>query len=457
MARRAMQRRWTWLVAGALAAAATGDAVAGGMLLPVRGVRTVERAGALIAGADDADAMWLDPAGLAHLAGDGKSQLLFDMSYVAQFVDYARIDSGGNTMSSVSNQQPGQPIPTIAAVLGIGDRFVIAGGIAAPYAALHRYADDGPQRYASVGLQGSAFVYVTLGAAYRVSDRLRIGATVMDVVSKVTSRLVMSGCPGQTVCAPEDPDFDALSQDTQTDYFSPSGSLGLQYDLARSATLGLAVQAPARVSATGSFATRLPKSAFFEGARVVGNEADLSFTLPATIRGGIELRPLPAWRIELALDAELWSMHDEIDLQPHNVRIENAAGVGTYSVGKLVIPRKYKTSYAPAIGVEWHGSKLMLGAGYSYETAAAPRGYVSVLTVDSAKHLVGVGGGYEADGWQIGASVGMALLADVDVPMADARIPQLTPIRDQPSAVMVNAGSYKSRYLMAGVRVARAF
>jgi long-chain fatty acid transport protein len=99
----------------------------------------------------------------------------------------------------------------------------------------------------------------------------------------------------------------------------------------------------------------------------------------------------------------------------------------------------------------------MLGAGYSYETAAAPRGYVSVLTVDAAKHLLGFGGGYEADGWQIGGSVGVALLASVDVPMADAKIPQLTPIRDQPGAVMVNAGSYKSRYLLAGVRVARSF
>jgi long-chain fatty acid transport protein len=122
-----------------------------------------------------------------------------------------------------------------------------------------------------------------------------------------------------------------------------------------------------------------------------------------------------------------------------------------------VIPRKYKTSYAPSVGVEWHGPKVMLGAGYSYETAAAPTGYVSVLTVDSAKHVLGFGGGYEADGWQIGASAGVALLADVNVPMADAKVPQLTPIRNQPGDVMVNAGSYKSRYLIAGVRFARAF
>jgi len=433
------------------------DARAGGMLLPVRGVRTLERAGALIAGADDADALWLDPAGLAHLTGDGKLQLLVDAAFVSQAVDYARIDSGGNHLASVSNQQPGMPIPTIAAAFGIGDRLVIAGGIAAPYAGLHRYDDDGAQRYSSVSLDGSAFVYVTAGAAYKLTENLRVAVTVMDVVSKLSSRVVLSGCPGQTVCAPEDPDFDALGQVSQTDLLAPSGSVGVQYDVGHLATLGLAFQAPSRVSATGKFVSRLPSSAFFDGARVVGDQADLSFTLPAVIRAGIELHPSPALRIEAALDAELWSMHNEIDITPHDIRIENAAGVGTYTVGNIVIPRKYKTSLAPSIGAEWHGSNFMLGAGYSYETAAAPPGYVSVLTVDSAKHLIGIGGGYEAAGWQIGASAGVALLSDVQVSLADGKVTQLTPLRDQPSDVVVNAGSYKSHYLIAGLRFARRF
>jgi long-chain fatty acid transport protein len=100
---------------------------------------------------------------------------------------------------------------------------------------------------------------------------------------------------------------------------------------------------------------------------------------------------------------------------------------------------------------------VRLGAGYSYETAAAPKGYVSVLTMDSAKHLIGLGGGYEAGGWQIGASAGFVALADVHVSLAEAKVPQLTPIRDQPSSVMVNAGAYQSRYLMAGLRFARRF
>lgn len=124
----------TVLITSAAICASTREARAGSMTLPARGVRTVERAGALIAGADDADSLWLDPAGLAHLAGDGRTELRFDIAYVAQSVDYARIDSGENRLASVSNQQSGSPIPTVAATLGIGDRLVLAGDLAAPYA-----------------------------------------------------------------------------------------------------------------------------------------------------------------------------------------------------------------------------------------------------------------------------------------------------------------------------------
>ena len=97
----------------------------------------------------------------------------------------------------------------------------------------------------------------------------------------------------------------------------------------------------------------------------------------------------------------------------------------------------------------------MLGAGYAYETAAAPPAYVSVLTVDAAKHLIGLGGGYEAGGWQIGAGAGAAVLADVDVPVASAKVLQLAPLRTTPRELAVNAGSYRSRYLVAGLRFAR--
>lgn len=139
--------------------------------MPVRGVRTVERAGALIAGSDDADSLWLDPTGLAHLAGDGRTELLFDVAYVAQDVDHTRIDGGGNRLAAVSNQQSGSPDSTATTT-----------------------ARSVTRQSASRARPSS--IYMTFGAAYRVTDRLRIGATVTDVVSRVVARGLRCADPG---------------------------------------------------------------------------------------------------------------------------------------------------------------------------------------------------------------------------------------------------------------------
>lgn len=447
------------LVAICSIAALASQAAAGGMLLSVKGVRDLERAGALIAGAEDADSLWLNPAGLANLAGT--RSLFVGATYVNQQVDYARIDSGGNRMDSISNRYPGIGVPTLAAAVGHGDRLVLAAGLTAPYSALHRYDIDGAQRYASISLAESASVLLAFGVAYRVTPRLRVGATVQNAVSDLRSRVVLSGCPGQTVCAPEDPEFDADTKVEQLDLFSPTGSLGVQYELADRSpkiTLGAMVQAPSRVSGEGKITTRLPSSGFYEGAVVVGDRASVEMTIPAMVRFGVEVRPRPDVRVEAALDVELWSMHDAITITPKDVRIENVAGVGTYEIGATTIPRNFKNSYAPAIGGEYElAPSARIGAGYSYETAAAPKGYVSVLTVDSAKHLFGLGGSYHRGGWVLGASLGFVKLSDVDVSLEEARIPQLTPVRGQPADVMVNAGHYRSSYLLGGLRFSTRF
>jgi hypothetical protein len=79
------------------------------------------------------------------------------------------------------------------------------------------------------------------------------------------------------------------------------------------------------------------------------------------------------------------------------------------------------------------------------------------MTVDSSKWLFGIGGGYASGGWQIGGAAGFVKQNDVDVPLADAKLPQQQPIRDQPAPVYVNAGAYHSSYVLAGIRAARRF
>jgi long-subunit fatty acid transport protein len=446
-----------WTVCAVLLGLAE-PAAAGGMVLPVRGVRTLQRAGALVAGAEDADAQWLDPPGLANVHGRGTRAFLFDVAYIYQPVDYAPTDAAGIDQQPVSNQQPGRtPIPTLAAALAIDDRTTLAAGITAPYAGLHRYPAGAAQRYASVSLDEASIAVVTLGAAYRISDSLRVGATLQNVVTSIESTMIVSACLDAAMCAATDARNDSRMSLAQTDYFSPTGSIGAQLDLGHLATLGLAVQGPARVAGSGTLRLSLPASTTFQGASVHGDAAALGFTLPPVIRAGVELHPAPWLRVEAALSAELWSVHDEITIEPDGIRVENVQGINAYDVHAMRIPRDYQTSFSPALAVEVRGAGLMAGAGIAYETAAAPAGRVSVLTVDADKLLVGVGAGYAAEGWQIGGAFGYVAVDDVELSGGEPRVLQLQPLSNMPTAVIVNGGTYRTSYVVAGIRAARQF
>ena len=418
-----------------LVAALASPAAAGGLTLPVQGVRSLERAGAFVAGADDADALWLDPAGLAHAVGEGHQLLLFDVAYIYQPVTYTAASG-----ESVSNQQPGSPAPQLAAAYGISDRLVIGAGLGTPYIGVGRYGDVA--RYATTDLTGTTFVRLALGVGYAVTPELRVGATVQDHITYLQHKLVASACPGSMTC---DRSYDMPMAIDETDYVSPSGSVGVQYDASPAITLGALVQAPVRVSASGKLTATPPP--VMTSAMITGNGVRESFWLPPVLKAGVEWHT-DGLRVEAALDIEAWSLHDAIEIAPEKVSL------GATQLKPVEIPRHFQTSIAPSLGVEWHSGAAQIGGGIAYETSAVPASYVSVLTVDAPKLLLSAGGGYSSDGWQIAAAIGYARLSNVDV--TDPKVPVLEPLHDAGTSPGINAGAYHAYDLVVGLRLARA-
>lgn len=448
----------------AVTVASSATATAGGMVLHTRGVRPTARGGAFVAGADDLGALAFNPAGLAHLAGRGDAKhrlhdsFLFDAAFVTQDVSYARINSGGGTEPTVDSTAPGLVVPTIGYAHALSDALVIAGGIYAPYAGLTRFAEDGPARYSSIDLSKSLLVVAAVGVGFKVTDKIRVGATLENMAFMLSSSVIFAGCPGETLCAPEDPEFDALTQVTMNDYLSPSGSIGAQLDVHPMVTLGASVHGPFMIGGQGKVQTRLPSSGFYDGASVEGDRVDVDFALPASVRAGLEVHP-GRWKFEAAVDVELWKQHDEMNITPKGVRIVNAAGVGTYVLSPIVIPRHYKNSVAASFGVEGQPVAhlpLRVLAGVAFETAAAPDKYLSTLTVDGQKQALSLGSGYAFGRWQLDAMLSFFKMKDRTVDPSTGLGPQLSPIRDtsdEPLNVFVNWGTYKATWMAAGVGV----
>ena len=454
----------TIAIAALTACTISGTVHAGGLQLASRGVRPTARGGAFIAGADGLSSFGFNPAGVAALARDQHRYLaLVDLGFVRQSARYTRIDSGMNPQPPVRNEAPGLPIPTVAAAMDIGDDGAVALGIYAPYAGLGKYPEAGPQRYSLVDLSQSLLAIFEVTYGHQLGERVRLGVGLQNMVFYMDSTVAFSACPGQTICAPEDPEFDAVGKVTQLSPVNPSAVAGAQVEVTDWLRVGVAGQLPFFIGGSGKIQTRLPSSGFFEGAEVRGDRAEVSFTLPAALRMGVEVAPLPGWKVELATQIEFWSQHDEFLIEPRGVRIEDAAGVGTYEVGALRIPRQFENTVAVNLGVEGQplpSLPLTALAGYSFETAAAPDEYLTVLTVDGTRHLIAAGAGYQLGAWKLDAALGFVMVADRQVAPDEGRAPQLSPIRDdsdEPLEVYVNWGQYTSSWLMIGAGASRAF
>jgi long-subunit fatty acid transport protein len=214
---------------------------------------------------------------------------------------------------------------------------------------------------------------------------------------------------------------------------------------------------------------RLPSTGFFEGARIEGDQADMEMVIPAMFRAGVEARPHPRVRAELAFGWEMWSQHESIDIVPDGIRIEDQPAVGIYELGPLEIPRNLEDTFSLALGLEAQPMArvpLLVRLGYTFETGAATDEYLSLITPDSDKHLISAGLGYRVGNLRFDAMFSHAMLADRDVSLAESCVPLQNPIRTgqgeaippcehfaepDPQHVYVGAGTYESSYTVVGV------
>jgi long-chain fatty acid transport protein len=445
---------------------------AAGLYFSDRGVRPLGRGGAFVAGADDLGAIWYNPAGLA----DAGSSLLLDASWLNFSSDYTRqtqvsgagpmgAPTGGPvytyTFPQTQGTTPFLPIPTIAGSLNFGKKkeWTVALGAFAPYTALPTYPADAPSRYSLVSLNGTALVETGAWLAYKPVEWLRIGAGFELIVGKFTSSVVMNANPkDRLLAAPEDPSYDGLSQINAGPIIAPSGNLGVTVVPERHVRVGISGQAPAHISAPATVSVQLPSAAVFDNAQQAGNQANVTFNLPPVFRIGVEVRPVDRLRVELAYVREFWSIQQDIVIAPTQLSIVGITGFPSpYNVSTITIPRNFQDSNSIRLGGELGmpigNYAVDLRMGLQYETSGIPTAYLSPLTIDMDKYTFSFGGSFHiGDHWRFDLVYAHVFGVTTTVPAAEAAIPQINPVRGNPTATeSVNGGMYSARADILGV------
>ena len=396
-----------------LTVASLETARAGAFYLPERGARALSLGGAFIAGADDMNAQWLNPAALTRL-NDGLN-LYLDLAIIFGDQTFDRQDD-----AEVMRKDPtyadgfptasdhGGPFPDpslgIATNFGLKD-FMFAFGVYGPYAGTNKWDEDGPQRYSLVSLDALE-LFAQVSIAYRPIPRLSLGVGLQWVVTSLTQRLVISAYPGVFGWS-EERDLEAFAEVKAADSFTPSANLGALVSPTDMLDIGLSAQLPASVEASGKLKVNTPSHYYFSDVTVRGDNIDVALDFPLILRLGVRLHDPHApdakgdlaaelWSVEAAFVYELWSTQDKIAVSPGKggIAFENVPGIGTYNVKAFAIEQDYQDVYSLRLGASFRPGlgPVTVRLGGCYESGAPPDQTLTVLDIDGDKVEVGLGG-----------------------------------------------------------------
>ncbi len=450
----------------------SGSAHAAGLYFSERGTRPIGRGGAMVAGADDLHATWFNPAGLA----DAKSSAMVDFTAYVYSAEFTResnvIDSSGAvrtvTFPTVKGKGAPVPIPLIGASLAFGENkeYTAALSIYAPNTPIGVWPSDvggepAPQRYTILSLEGSTLVVLGGYFAWKPIEEIRIGAGLQALVGSFNAKTTFNANPNDRLLgAPEDPNYDATANLRASPIFAPSANFGVTAVPDKHLRLGLSAQLPFAVRSSGNLKVRLPQAAVFDNATQQGEDVKVRFNLPLIIRAGVEVRPTDGLRVEAAYVREFWSTHRSIEVAPENVNLNGITGFPSpFKVAGINLAKNFEDTHSFRLGGEMkfrlkESENAISGRlGFMYEPTAIPLDYVSAVTIDMDKLIVGLGGSFHVgEHWRFDALVSHIFTGSVRVDPATAKIGRVNPVKGNPTeSEAVNGGTYSVSATMIGL------
>ncbi len=410
---------------------------AGGFWLAERGARSFSLGGAHIAGADDMNAQWLNPAGLTRLKGDWN--LYLDAALIVAEQSFARAFD-----ADVARRDPtyadGFPVerarvePFFDPSLGVATRFglddwIFALGVYGPYAGTNKWSADGPQRYSLVSLEPIQLT-TQLSVGWRPHPRLAVGIGLQAVYTSIRQRVVISAYPG-VFGWQEDRELDVFAEVAASDGFSPSGNAGLIWTPVDGLDVAVSAQLPVRADIGGKLRVNLSEHWYFSGSSVSGDRISGRVDFPGVLRLGVRAYEEAAWSLELAAVAELWSAQASIPVVPQGIEFRDVPGIGTFRVKPIDIRQDFQDLVSVRLGGSWQpgGGALTLRAGTYVETGAAPDATVSVLRIDGTKLGFGLGATWVAAPLAIDLGLGYVHMFTREVSTSEKT--QVNPLYDE--------------------------
>lgn len=423
---------------------------AGGLFVPGYGSQAQPRAGAFLAKADDPTALFHNPAGLAKAVGTivhvGINMLDFDQSFERagtyeatgenlpyEGQPYAKVEDVSSPNIGIGGFQA-VPFVAVSTDLGLDLPLRVAAGVFAGHGYPERlYTPDyqqeadpsqppPPQRY-DILSQESVAVFPSLGAAYRITDQLDVGARVSWGIAQLKGRRSLWAARNYS----EWEGYDGVFTIDATDTFVPAWSLGVLYRPTDSFELGATYRSQQSVHAKGDGQATLGSGAAelgitaldpilentrcAPGGTVVNYKSCADLVLPRV--AGIGGRWI--WRdgtgreradVELNVMWEDWSAAKDVV-----VTVDARSPLGALHPVKLA--HGYKDVWSVRLGGSYTqpvgDNLLVFRAGAAHDTETAPESWTR-LDIDAfPRTTLGLGVGFETSSFRVDVGGGAVL------------------------------------------------
>ncbi len=436
---------------------------ASGLTFGENGARALSLGGAFAGQADDLTAIQHNPAGLA-LQRKGFSFLVDGQLNNQEVTFQKRNAAGADEGNLVSNTAGPFPTPFVALGYGLelgGKAFTVALGAYGP-PAVGRYvypspnyavnesgrlvenpAKFAPQRYALVEAN-TLLAYPGISVAYRVHERISVGASLQYVFSDLYFQQYLTAAPELG-----DPRLDAKVEVKMKGRPGVTGVLGVMATVTDTLQVGASVRPPVPVAADGQLVITLG-DLLKDTAKVNGDRASLFLSMPLEIKLGAHWKPLPALSVNVDLVYEGWDSFSDLVIQPNG--ITQQVGNGTpVPLETLRIPKKWRSTLGARAGVGYTlPFGLQVRAGALFEQQASENKYFNIDFPNPQRLFVT--GGVEYPVGPVSLLLTGAYSPTVSLAVTDSAVAQVTNNPAVPGQVVGN-GVYTSGGWVASVGV----
>ena len=396
----------------------------GGFDIPDQGTQALGRGAAFVAKADDATAIYYNPAGLArqrgtHLLVNGSLSLAsFQFQRSGQFPDNPSNPAtpwGGTPFPLVRNSGGPALTPFVAVTTDFGmyDRLTVAAGVySAPMVGNRTFpyalgGSPAASRYDFVQSRAT-FLYPTASLGYRVTRWFDVGVSAHVVLGRYDQSWVSYIDTGQCPNVEYQP-CDSRSTLNAT-AVTVAATVGAMLRPSKNFSIGMTFHTPTTIRATGTLTSSQPAN--FSG-QVGSGAAIVSSTLPWTARFGIRYiemdHTFEVYDIELDATYEAWGA-----AQGQGVRVR-ASSFGSLGDIDALMVHGYKNTYGVRAGGAYNfkalGGVLSLRAGGYFDSPATDYAYTRVDYDTLAKIAGTIGVGYKIG--LFGIDFGYAAVASI--------------------------------------------